>query len=153
MTDTVSVQRSISAPPDEVWAMISDITRMGEWSPENTGGEWKGGATGPSVDAKFSGTNSNGKKSWSTTCKVTAADPGSRFAFRVDVGLVKVALWTYDIVATDGGCTVTETWTDRRGAFAKMLGKPLSGVADRAAHNRAGMEATLERLAAAAEAS
>jgi hypothetical protein len=33
----------------------------------------------------------------------------------------------------------------------KSLGKPVSGVGDRAAHNRAGMEQTLERLAAAAE--
>jgi hypothetical protein len=48
---------------------------------------------------------------------------------------------------------VTESWTDRRGWLIRYLGKPFSGVADREAHNRAGMEATLASLAAAAETS
>jgi hypothetical protein len=46
---------------------------------------------------------------------------------------------------------VTETWIDQRGRLVTFLGKPVSGVADRASHNRAGMEATLDRLAAVAE--
>ena len=64
-----------------------------------------------------------------------------------------MAAWSYRIEpsAAGTGCTVTETWTDRRGRLVKQLGKPLSGVADRATHNQAGMEATLARLAAAAE--
>ena len=151
MSDEVRVQRSISAPADRVWAMISDVTRMGEWSPENTGGSWKSGATGPAVGAKFAGKNRNGTKKWSTVCTVTAAEPGSSFAFSVAAGPLKVAEWRYDIAPTDAGCTVTETWTDRRGGLIKKLGKPFSGVADRVTHNRAGMETTLERLAAAAE--
>jgi uncharacterized protein YndB with AHSA1/START domain len=151
MSDEVRVQRSISAPADRVWAMISDVTRMGEWSPENTGGSWKRGATGPAVGAKFAGKNRNGTKKWSTVCTVTAAEPGSSFAFSVAAGPLKVAEWRYDIAPTDAGCTVTETWTDRRGGLIKKLGKPFSGVADRVTHNRAGMETTLERLAAAAE--
>jgi uncharacterized protein YndB with AHSA1/START domain len=151
MTDEVSVQREIHAPADKVWAMISDVTRMGEWSPETTGGSWLKGATGPAVGAAFKGVNQNGKKKWSTVCKVVAAEPGKSFAFRVDVGPLKVAEWGYAIAPAGDGCTVTETWTDRRGGLVKLLGKPLSGVEDRAVHNRAGMEQTLERLAAAAE--
>jgi len=41
---------------------------------------------------------------------------------------------------------------EERNALIKFLGKPVSGVADRATHNRAGMEETLRRLKAAAEA-
>jgi len=63
-----------------------------------------------------------------------------------------VALWTYRFETTDAGCTVTETWDDERNAFVKFMGKPVSGVADRATHNRAGMEETLRNLKAAAEA-
>ena len=50
------------------------------------------------------------------------------------------------------GCTVTESWDDERGGLAKALGKPISGVADRISHNRAGMEETLRNLKATAEA-
>ncbi|MBI5087477.1 MAG: SRPBCC family protein [Actinobacteria bacterium] len=152
MSEDVVVQRSIGAPPMRVWSMISDITRMGEWSPESTGGSWLKGAGGPAVGAKFNGTNRNGKKKWSTTGTVTEAEPGRRFAFSVDVGPIAISAWTFDIEPTDAGCTITETWTDRRGRFARWIGKPASGVADRTSHNRATMEQTLDRLASAAEA-
>lgn len=154
MMNEISVQREINASASQLWAMISDITRMGEWSPETTTCTWIKGATGPVTGAKFKGANENGKKKWSTVCTVINADPGKAFAFRVDVGLLKVAEWAYRFEpdASGDGCTVTETWTDRRSGLVKMLGKPLSGVEDRSVHNKAGMAQTLERLAAAAEA-
>jgi uncharacterized protein YndB with AHSA1/START domain len=151
MSEDIAVRRHIEAPAMLVWTMVSDITRMGEWSPENTGGSWTNGASGPAVGATFKGTNSTGKKRWSTSCKVVAAEPGQRFAFAVDVGPIAVATWSFDLEPDDTGCTVTQTWTDRRGRLAHTLGKLATGVADRAAHNRAGMEQTLDRLAAAAE--
>lgn len=153
MSDNIIVRRDIDAPATVVWSMISDITRMGEWSPESTGGKWSKGASGPAVGAKFTGTNRNGKKKWSTTGTVTAAEPGQKFAFAVDVGPIAISAWAFDLEPTATGCSITETWTDRRGRFAKWIGKPASGVSDRVSHNRAGMEQTLERLAAAAEAS
>jgi uncharacterized protein YndB with AHSA1/START domain len=151
MSDEISVRRHIDAPAAQVWAMISDITRMGEWSPEATGGSWSKGASGPAVGAKFTGSNRNGKRQWSTTCTVVAADPGERFAFTVDVGPIAVSRWSFEIEPDGEGCAITQTWADRRGRIARSLGKPVSGVADRATHNRAGMEQTLERLAAVAE--
>ena len=60
VTESVSVTREIHAPAEQVWAMVSDVTRMGEWSPENLGGAWLGTATGPQPGAKFRGTNRNG---------------------------------------------------------------------------------------------
>jgi uncharacterized protein YndB with AHSA1/START domain len=152
MSDTVVVKQHIDAPATRVWSMISDITRMGEWSPEATGGAWIKGASGPAVGAKFTGMNRNGRKKWSTTCTVTAAEPGHRFAFAVDVGPIAISAWSFDIDEQGSGCTITETWTDRRGRLAKMLGKPASGVAERDSHNRVGMEHTLQQLAAAAAA-
>lgn len=152
MSTEVSVHRDVAAPADVVWALVSDVTRMGEWSPETTACSWKGGATGPAVGARFVGRNRNGRRQWSTGCQVVAADPGRSFAFEVTVGPLKVARWSYRMEPTDQGCRVTETWTDQRGAIAKLAGGPASGVKDREAHNRAGMEQTLERLAAAAEA-
>ena len=149
---TVSVSQAIAAPPDKVWALLSDLSRMGEWSPENTGGEWASGATGPALGARFKGTNVNGKRRWNTKVEVTTCEPGKAFAFDVSAMGLSIARWSYEIEPAESGCTVTESWTDTRGGLAKALGGPVSGVADRASHNRAGMEATLTGLAAAAEA-
>jgi uncharacterized protein YndB with AHSA1/START domain len=147
----VSVSREIAAPADTVWAMVSDVTRMGEWSPETEGATWIKGATGPRPGAKFKGTNRNGKKKWDTVAEVVEVEPGRRFSFTVSAVGLRIADWAYEFEPTASGCRVTETWTDRRGRIASVLGKPVSGVEDRAAHNRAGMEQTLDRLKAAAE--
>lgn len=145
----VSVTRDLPASCDEAWALVADVTRMGEWSPEATGATWLGGATGPAVGAKFTGTNASGGKEWSTVCTITACEPGRSFAFAVKGGPFKVSTWTYAFEPTDAGCRVTETWTDQRGWLVTTLGKRMTGVDDRAAHNRANMEATLAALAAA----
>jgi uncharacterized protein YndB with AHSA1/START domain len=151
MGEQVSVSRRINAPAEQVWAMVADVTRMGEWSPENEAAEWLRGATGPAPGATFRGTNRNGKKSWKTVATIVDAEAGRLLSFRVKAGALKVAEWRYAFEPTATGCEVTETWIDQRGIIVKTLGKPVSGVADRAAHNRAGMEQTLERLAAVAE--
>jgi carbon monoxide dehydrogenase subunit G len=48
-----SVSIRIQAPPEQLWAMIADVTRVGEWSPETVSAEWVDGAAGPAVGAKF----------------------------------------------------------------------------------------------------
>jgi len=152
MTEGVSVERVVAAPADKVWALVSDVTRMREFSPENAGCEWIKGSTGPVVGAHFRGTNENGKKQWKTVCTVVAAEPGTSFAFEVKAGPLRVARWEYRLdAAGEGSCRVTETWIDQRGKFVTVMGGPISGVKDRASHNREGMETTLARLAAVAE--
>jgi uncharacterized protein YndB with AHSA1/START domain len=152
MADQVSVDRAMAAPPDVVWKLIADVTRMGEWSPETAACEWLGRADGPAVGARFRGRNARAGRKWSTTCQVVAADPGRAFAFDVKGGPFPVARWEYRIEPDGNGSKVTETWTDQRGWLVNSLGKALTGVADRATHNREGMVQTLDRLAAAAEA-
>jgi uncharacterized protein YndB with AHSA1/START domain len=148
---TISVSRDIDAPAADVWALVSDLPRMGEWSPEATGGTWVKGADGPAVGARFKGTNANGRKSWNTDAVVTECEPGHAFVFEISAVGLSVATWAYTFETTDLGCTVTETWTDRRGRIATFFGGPTSGVKERAEHNRAGMVQTLENLATAAE--
>ncbi|HWS44982.1 MAG TPA: SRPBCC family protein [Acidimicrobiia bacterium] len=152
MADRIDVSRDIAAPAEHVWAMVSDITRMGEWSPENEGGTWLGGATRAEAGAKFRGTNRNGKRTWTTVATVVDAEPGKHFSFRVSAKGLKVAEWSYSFEPTATGCRVTETWVDQRSGWFKPLAQLATGVSDRAARNRDGMEQTLERLAEAAEA-
>jgi uncharacterized protein YndB with AHSA1/START domain len=150
MTDHVEVSRTIIASPQQLYELVSDLPRMREWSPETTGGSWIKGATGPAVGARFKGVNSTGGKPWTTTSIVDVADPGKEFTFRVVVGPVKVARWSYRFAAVDGTTTVTETWDDQRPSLIRRLKGP-ARVTDRATHNRAGMVATLDKLAASVE--
>ena len=149
--EPVSVSQEVAAPAEHVWALVADLTRMGEWSPENTGGRWVRGATGPALGARFHGWNANGWRRWRTDAVVTRCEPGACFEFAVSVIGLPIARWTYDFEPTDSGCRVTETFTDTRGRIARSLGGPVSGVTDRPNHNRDGMARTLANLAAAAE--
>lgn len=147
----VTVEQEIAAPAERVWALVSDVTRMGEWSPEAVGATWLGGATGPTVGARFKGKNQRGWHRWSTKAEVVEAEPGRAFAFDVTLGPLKVARWGYRLEPTADGCRVEERWEDHRGSIVKAVGGPATGVADRAAHNREGMTTTLANLAVAAE--
>lgn len=150
-SNVVSVSREIAAPVETVWGMVTNLERMGEWSPENQGGSWAKGATGPAVGARFKGRNQNGKRSWSTLVEVNGFEPKSRFSFGLMLAGRKWCDWVYELEETPAGCRVTHSWVDCRGGIAKYLGKVVTGVSDRASHNRRNMESTLERLAAAAE--
>ncbi len=148
---TVSVTQDISAPAELVWALVTDLPRMGEWSPENLGGEWVKGATGAAVGARFKGRNKNGSKAWSTSVKVNEVDAPKKFSFALMALGKNWCDWVYEVTPSGAGCTVTHSWIDHRSKFADRLGKLVSGVSDRAEHNRRNMEATLKNLKAAAE--
>ena len=97
MADVI-VEETVAASPLVLSRLVSDVTRMGEWSPENTSCRWLGGATTPSVGARFKGTNRRGWRRWSTTCTVTEAEPGRRFAFDVRSGPLAISSWSYEFV-------------------------------------------------------
>lgn len=147
----VTVSRDMAALPDAVWALVADLSRMPEWSPENERLEWLGGAAEAVVGARFRGTNRNGSKSWKSVGEITALEPGRKLGFTVSAGPFKIADWSYSIDPTDEGCRVTETWTDRRGGLMRTLSRFVTGVDDRPKHNLRGMENTLQRIATAAE--
>ena len=88
----------IDAPPERVYQLVSDVTRMGEWSPECRRCRWLDGAEGPAVGARFRGYNRRGWLRWSMLCRVTSAEPGRVFAFET-VAPIKGAQsrWRYDI--------------------------------------------------------
>jgi len=138
----------IEAPPEKVYAMITDVNRMGEWSPETRRAEWIGGATGPAVGARFKGHNKLGIARWSTTPTVKVADAGKEFSFDTGKPGKEATRWTYRFTAKDGGTDVTESFEALRyGAFMKFTAKPEK----RAAKLTADIQQTLERIKQAAE--
>jgi Polyketide cyclase / dehydrase and lipid transport len=145
LTDSIEV----AAEPEAVYALVSDLPRMGSWSPECTGITWRGDVRVPVVGARFVGHNRRGRVRWATFGEVVAAEPGRVFAFEVTLGPARVARWEYLFDATGTGCTVTERWTDRRAAPVRMLLDRAMGSRERA--NIRGMRATLEALKVEAE--
>jgi uncharacterized protein YndB with AHSA1/START domain len=147
MTKRLEVTRDIAAPPELVYAAISDVTRMGEWSEECHACEWHEGSSGPVVGATFDGHNRNGEHEWITQGKVIEADVGRAFAFECSMMDFHYSTWGYRIDPTESGCRVTEWNEDLRPESVLEFSKQTSGVDDRTERNRATMSITLERLA------
>jgi hypothetical protein len=81
--------------------------------------------------------------------KVNALEAEHKFSFGLMVFGKNWCDWVYEIEPTSSGCRVTHSWVDHRGKVSATLGKVVSGVADRATHNRKNMEVTLQNLAKA----
>lgn len=106
-----SVSIEIGAPPEVVWNLVADITRMGEWSPECVRAEWEHGATGPTVGARFHGYNRAGSFEWDAPCVVTECERGKLFAFAVPPDSPTVTLWQFEFAPNaTGGTTLTESF-------------------------------------------
>ena len=150
MAYPTAVSREIAAPALQVWELVADLPSMGRWSPENQGGTWSRGASGPAPGAVFRGRNKSGLRRWSTTVTVTECEPGQVFEFSVRFMAWPVANWRYEFEDTEGGCTVTESWRDNRAPWVRTVGRTM-GVHD-AEHAKSEMAATLASLAKAAEA-
>jgi uncharacterized protein YndB with AHSA1/START domain len=147
----VAVSLRIAASADRLWALLGDPGRMGEWSDECRRVDWIDGATGPALDARFHGHNRIGWRRWTTTGRIVNYDPPRNLTFDVSMFGQPIARWSYDLAPDGDGTKVTERFVDLRGALSRRLGPVARGVADTAAHNRAGMQRTLEKVRAAAE--
>jgi hypothetical protein len=148
--DTVSV--SVAADAATLWDMVSDVTRMGEWSPECRSCRWIGKHRAPAVGARFVGFNKRGWARWATTNEVVEAERGTAFAFRTrETGVI----WGYRFEpAPDGDGTVVTETRDLRTArtwLVRLAGPFVGGMDSHADELREGMRQTLERLKAAAE--
>lgn len=147
----IEVSTHIDSPPDTVWELIGDPTRMGEWSPECQRVEWVGSTTQPALGARFRGHNRNEWRRWSTISTLVAYEPGQEIAWDVGFGPFPIAHWGYRVEADATGCTVVERFRDRRTLALRLAGPIARGVRDVEPYNRAAMVETLARIKAAAE--
>jgi uncharacterized protein YndB with AHSA1/START domain len=148
MVDRLEVSLDICASPEAVYAAISDVTRMGEWSEECYACEWHAGHDHAVVGASFDGHNRNGERVWTTQCKVVDATPGRSFVFECSMMDYHYSTWGYLVEVSSQGSRVTAWSEDLRPSSALEFSKRISGVEDRAGRNRQTMGLTLERLAA-----
>ena len=144
----------VDSSANALYDVVSDVRRMGEWSPECRSCQWVGGATGPAVGARFKGSNRRGIARWSTTPRVVVADPGREFAFVVNHLGRGMTKWSYRFEpSSEHTTTVTESFELLRDLpwYFRVADRRLMHIDDRKADLEAGMQETLERLKAAVE--
>lgn len=142
------------APAEKIWALVSDVTRIGEFSPETFEAEWLGDARGPTVGARFRGhvrRNEIGPTYW-TPCTVLICDPHSEFTFGVGAADNPLTRWGYRIEARSGGSDidVTETFDFTSALWARPYWFLFGALRGRRIRND--MRRTLERMKAVVEA-
>ena len=141
-----SVTVHMAAPPDRVWELVSDVTKIGRYSPEVFEAKWVEPATGPAVGAQFRGhvkRNQKGPTYW-TTCTVMTCIPGREFGFGVGNGDRPLNVWRYRLEPAGDGTDVTESF-ELADVFALRLYWVLLGWT-RGRTNRDDMRMTLERI-------
>ena len=141
----------IARPPDEVYELVADITRMGEYSPICVACWWDDD-DGPRVGAKFTGRNVLPDRTWETTSEVVAADPGREFAWVVGP---QIARWGYTFTEVDDGTEVTESWEflpDGQTIFEQRFGDDAEAqITDRYQKAVSGIPETLAAIKRTAE--
>jgi hypothetical protein len=144
----------VAAPAGRCWDLVTDIRRIGEFSPETFEAEWLAGADGPGTGARFRGhvrRNGRGPVYW-TTCTVIASDPGREFAFSVaGPGGRSVNTWRYVLRPRGAGTDITESF--ELSDMLAIRGYWLRVGRARRRTNLNGMRVTLEKIKAAAETS
>jgi uncharacterized protein YndB with AHSA1/START domain len=141
----------MEAPPQKVWALVSDVTRIGEFSPETFEAEWTRGSTGPEVGASFKGhvkRNGVGPIYWSP-CQVTRCVPNRVFEFAVGTDDVTLNNWGYRLEASGTGTKVTEYFRLEPALPMRLYWALLGPLRGRT--NEKGMRTTLERMKAVVE--
>jgi uncharacterized protein YndB with AHSA1/START domain len=144
----LQAQIDINAPVERVWALVSDLRRMPQWSPQCRVMK----ALGPlRQGTRTVNLNRRNRMFWATTSTVTEVIPEKKLAFRVHQN---GTIWSYELEPTDTGTRIVETRHAENGvtAFSNMTINALMGGVPSFEHELIdGMNATLSRIKAAAE--
>ena len=105
----VQVQIWIDAPPQRVWAVVSDVELMPTMSQELQSIEWLDGATEPAVGARFTGHSKHEAfGEWATTSEVIECEPQRVLTWAVEDSRNPTAIWRFRLEPKDGGTQLTQ---------------------------------------------
>ena len=141
----------IAAPPELVYNLITDVTRMGEWSPECYRCEWLDGATAPTAGARFRGYNRRGPMRWERTAVVATAQRGREFAFTTvnDRTGRDETRWQYTMEPSPSGTVLTESF---QFLWCSLANRAAELFVPRGRQVNQGIQDTVRRIKRAAEA-
>lgn len=142
----------IAASPTRVWELVSDVCRMPEWSPQVTSTRLRAGNE-LGLGAEFTNRNREGELEWTTHAEIVRFVPEEHLSFRIAENW---AVWSFRLEPNaDGGTILTQTRDTPDGISElsqELTDGFFGGQEPFRATLKAGMQQTLERLKAAAEA-
>jgi hypothetical protein len=144
----------IDAPPLAVYALVADVTRTPEFSPEILRCTWLDGATGPAAGARFEAVNKVARgPAWKNRPVVVTAEPGREFAFSRTEKFSGTLVWRYRFEPDGNGTRLTESYEVTRpvSRLGWFIIDRLFGCHDRRTELHAGMQQTLQRIRETAE--
>lgn len=138
----------IDAPVSRVWNLVSDVSRMPQWSPQCRIMK----ALGPiRPGTRTVNLNRRGLLFWPTTAVITEVVPERKFAFRIPIN---TTVWSYELEPTATGTRLVETRHAENGVTAvstAITKAALGGVDTFETELLEGMNQGLARIKAAAE--
>jgi uncharacterized protein YndB with AHSA1/START domain len=104
------VEATTAASPEAVWAIVSDPTRVGEWSHECQGADWVNGATEATPGARFRGRNRLEKAKWTRTNEVVSIVPPRQLSWRTIPSTLypDSTIWTIEVEPAPGGTRIVQ---------------------------------------------
>lgn len=159
LTDVAPISASIEvdAPPAAVWALVSDLRNMAQWSPQTAKSLLRGGDTAAALGSKFLNINRKGLLVWPTQSKVVrftapTASEGGEIAWRVKENYT---VWSLQVEPTaDGGTRLTSTREAPEGisdVSVRLTKVAFGGVPKFTSTLQRDMGETLKKIKAAAE--
>jgi uncharacterized protein YndB with AHSA1/START domain len=138
----------IAAPVGKVWSLVSDLSRMPQWSPQcrmmKLLGPLRPGTRTLNI-------NRRNMLFWPTTSTITEVVPERKLAFRIPLN---TSVWTYELEPTATGTRLVETRHAENGVTAvstAVTKAALGGVDSFEKELLEGMNQSLIRIKAAAE--
>lgn len=156
LTDVAPISASIeiAASPAQVWAQVSDLRNMAQWSPQTAKSFRRGG---DGLGAKFLNVNRKGALVWPTQSKVVrfeapGTDSAGEIAWRVKENFT---VWSLRLTPNGtGGTTLTSTREAPEGisdVSVKLTNAVFGGVPKFTSQLQADMGVTLAKIKAAVE--
>ncbi len=144
----LQAQIDIDASPAKVWALVSDLRLMPQWSPQcrlmKAFGPLRPGTRTVNVNRRHF-------LVWPTTSRVTEVIPERKLAFRVNENNT---IWTYELEPTPTGTRLVESRHAENGVKPVsnlLVNAMMGGVPSFERELIDGMNASLGRIKAAAE--
>lgn len=142
----------IAASPERVWALVGDVRRLPDWSPQVDSTRLRSGFDSVRLGTQFTNRNSDGELVWTTHAEVVRFEPGREIAFRVEENWV---IWSFTLTPVGDGVELVQRRDAPDGISdlsLELTNGFMGGVEAFTASMRAGMRLTLERIKAEAEA-
>ncbi|MFZ2177349.1 MAG: SRPBCC family protein, partial [Rhodococcus sp. (in: high G+C Gram-positive bacteria)] len=144
LVDSVHIAES----PERVWAMVSDVRRMPDWSPQVDSTRLRAGFESVGLGTQFTNRNSAGELVWTTHGEIVRFEPGREIAFRIEENWV---IWSFTVAPERAGALLTQRREAPDGVSdlsLELTNGFMGGVESFTAAMCAGMRLTLERIKA-----